>query len=85
MKHKIKRLLSLLLLFFGLALPARPVRVTHSIPLGGLQKVRNVDRAHCSFFRFFVFRVCIFEGLCYITHHSLRMRDEVLEVKVNKI
>ena len=34
---------------------------------------------------FFVFPVCIFEGLCYITHHSLRMRDEVLEVKVNKI
>ena len=34
---------------------------------------------------FFVFPVCIFEELCYITHHSLRMRDEVLEVKVNKI
>ena len=34
---------------------------------------------------FFVFPVCIFEGLCYITHHSLRMRDEVLEVKINKI
>lgn len=34
---------------------------------------------------FFVFRVCIFEGPCYITYHSLRMRDEVLEVKVNKI
>ena len=34
---------------------------------------------------FFVFPVCIFEGPCYITHHSLRMRDEVLEVKVNKI
>ena len=34
---------------------------------------------------FFVFPVCIFEGACYITHHSLRMRDEVLEVKVNKI
>ena len=34
---------------------------------------------------FFVFPVCILEGLCYITHHSLRMRDEVLEVKVNKI
>lgn len=29
--------------------------------------------------------ICISAFLCYITHHSLRMRDEVLEVKVNKI
>ena len=29
--------------------------------------------------------ICISAILCYITHHSLRMRGEVLEVKVNKI
>ena len=37
------------------------------------------------FLNFFCFMICISAILCYITHHSLRMRDEVLEVKVNKI
>lgn len=38
-----------------------------------------------NFFCFFAFLICISVIICYITHHSLRMRDEVLEVKVNKI
>ena len=37
-----------------------------------------------NFFLFFVFSVCIFADPCYITHHSLRIRDEVLKVRFNK-
>ena len=37
------------------------------------------------FLNFFCFMICISAFLCYITHHSLRVRDEVLRIRFNKI